>query len=83
MNETFEDIGFGPLIVWRQQLLRKILELTNPNKQSLHINRCKGTGKMNLLHLLGQELAFQGKTSPEVLKNNTYHHITTIGLGVP
>lgn len=48
-NPTFEDVGYGPLVVERQELRSEIIQQANP-KRSVHISGCEGAGKTALLH---------------------------------
>ena len=54
-NPSFEDVGFGPFLVERRELLDEILRTAGP-KRSVHISGCKGAGKTIVLVRLGQIL---------------------------
>ena len=60
-NATFEDVGYGPLVVERQELRSEIIQQANP-KRSVHISGCKGAGKTTLLNQIAQQLVNNGKT---------------------
>ena len=60
-NETFEDVGYGPLVVQRRDLLEEIIQYASP-KKSVHISGCKGAGKSTVLNQIGELLVSNGKT---------------------
>ena len=60
-NATFEDVGYGPLVVQRRELRNEIIQCANP-KRSVHISGCKGAGKTTFLHQIGQQLVNNGRT---------------------
>ena len=60
-NTTFEDVGYGPLVVERQDLCNEIIQKANP-KRSFHISGCKASGKTTLLNQIAQQLVNKGKT---------------------
>ena len=59
-NPSFEDVGFGPFLVERRELLDEILRTAGP-KRSVHISGCKGAGKTIVLVRLGQILTANRK----------------------
>ena len=60
-NETFEDVGYGPLVVKRLDLLQEIIQYASP-KKSAHISGCKGAGKTTVLNQIGELLVRNSKT---------------------
>ena len=59
-NPSFEDVGFGPFLVERRELLDEILRTAGP-KRSVHISGCKAAGKTIVLLRIGQILTAKRK----------------------